>query len=365
MVSKDIKIADETLRDGEQQPYINFSKDQKISLAKDIFNSGVDYITLMPVSSDFEFRLAKEISEIGPVLCLTPCREEDIIKSLEISNNILLYQAVSDALLMHRNKGKSLEEARKSNLEKIIDSVTSAAKQGATIQFGLEDVTRADLNYVKTVLNAIEDYVCNICIADSVGASKPEEIKKLVAFVKSNTAHPISIHTHNDLGLADENAIAAVEAGADYISGTFTGIGERAGNMNLGNVITMLEKRGYKVRVSSEDAGVLDKKVYEYAKRAASLPNTEETFWHESGMHAHAFLNGDPLAYSAVNPADLGFEHKILFGKKSGISNFKYYLGDRYSDSEYRAFLAKIKELSIQNQKTYTFREVCEILGIS
>lgn len=361
---KTIRIIDETLRDGEQQPYINFSKENKLELAKMIFGAGVDYITLMPISSEYEFEVAEEISKNGPVLCLTPCIRASITKSLEISKDILLYQAVSDDLITHRHKTKDVKKARMKNLENIMDCVKFANELSARVRFGLEDVSRAKHDYIKEVISAIEPYVSHICIADSVGILNPDKTRDLVKFIKTHTKHPVIIHTHNDLGFADENAIAAVEMGAEYISGTFTGIGERAGNMNLGNVISRLHEKDFKVEIDVEKIDTINKKVFDYACRPPSLPSSESSFWHESGFHAHAFLSKDPMAYCGIDPYPLGFEHKIFFGKKSGIANFKYYLGDTYSDIEYREFLTKIKDLSIKNNRTYTFEEVCQILDV-
>lgn len=359
-----IGIIDETLRDGEQQAFINFSSKQKIELAKSIFKLGVDFITLMPVINKEDLETAKEISTLGKVICLTPCNEESIETSLQVSKYILLFQGVSDFLMKHRHKTDDLSIARVKNTQNIIKCLKKAQSLGAEIHFGLEDASRADAAYLNEIMEAVNPYISAVCIPDSVGIMKPEEITELISFIKTKTIHPIVIHTHNDLGLADQNAVAGVEAGATYISGTFTGIGERAGNMNLGNVIRLLVSKGYTFNINMDEIIPLEKNVEGAAKKQPAKPYSDEAFFHESGIHAHALLSGNLMAYNGVNPELLGKKHHVIFGKKSGISNFKFYLGDKFSDEIYRDFLNIIKKKSIEENRSFTFDEVRKFLGI-
>jgi benzylmalate synthase len=357
-------IIDETLRDGEQQAGINFSYEQKLDLASKIFDAGVDFITLMPVISDEEYLVSKQISEKGKVLCLTPCNESFIETSLSVSKYILLFQGVSDFLMKHRHKTEDVYLARKNNNKLILSCLEKSVSKNAEVHFGLEDASRANRQYLKEVLNLINPFVSLIYIADSVGVMKPEEIKDLVLFIKQNTNHPLVIHTHNDIGLADENAVAAVEAGCVGLSGTFTGIGERAGNMNIFNVVKKLKDIGFVSELDFSKINEIEESVIKFAQRVPAEPFSDEAFWHESGIHAHALLSKNPVAYNGVDPDSVGKKHVILFGKKSGISNFKFYLGDKYSDDQYRDFLKIIKDKSIKENKTFTFDETKSILNI-
>ncbi len=358
-------VLDNTLRDGEQQPLINFNKKQKIILAKAIRAVGVDFIDLMPIANKQEQEIVKELSNM-PLVLSTPLRDEAIDLSLSLKKNILVFQAVSDILLKKRYKKGPLDEIKKENIRRFRSLLRKIKKINKKIKlFAVgEDSSRAEMDYLLRLANSISEYIDGFFIADSVGYLIPEKVEELIKKLRKKCACPIGIHAHNDLGLADENTIRAVLAGAKIISGTFTGIGERAGNANLGNVLFKLRDIGIELRqIKYEKIKEVEALVRKYAKRGPAKPFSKEAFYVESGIHVHALLN-DPRGYSLIDPKLLGYEYKVFFSKKSGISNFKWYLGNKYSDEEYSDFRDKIKEISIKKNKSFTFEEVKKILNI-
>jgi benzylmalate synthase len=161
------------------------------------------------------------------------------------------------------------------------------------------------------------------------------------------------------------NTVSAIKAGASIIHGTFTGIGERAGNANLGNVLNILKKDG--IIFDQINYGLIpdiENKILEYAKRGPAAPFSEEAFYHESGIHAHAIHNGSARAYCAFDPELLGHKHRIIFGKQSGVSNFAYYLGDLFPHEKLSEFRDKLKPIAARTNRSYFFENAMKLLKL-
>lgn len=365
-MSREIIIIDQTLRDGEQQALVNFSQSQKVDLANLSNEIGADYIDLMPISNHAEWETVNTAINL-PLLLSTPLDQKAIEVSLGLKKDLVLFQAVSDILLPIRYK-KDIKAARKENIEIFKDKIKYLRKTaGDKIKIFVagEDSSRANFEYLVEFLKSIEKFADGYIISDSVGYLIPEKTKELTESLIKKTKLRIGIHAHNDLGLADRNTIAAVLAGADIVSGTFTGIGERAGNANLGNILRTL-KSEYSFdfpQINFEKISEMENLVYRYCGKCPAAPFSRESFYIESGIHVHAILNS-PSAYSIIDPKLLGYEHTVFFGKKSGISNFKYYFKKKFTDEQLKSFRDIIKDESIKHNRSYALDEVKNILHL-
>ena len=366
-LTKEILVLDHTLRDGEQQTFINFSYEQKQFLGNLIKKTGVQYIDLLPATAEVEREITRSFVKQGfnPMVG-TMLKKEAVDLALDCSaKNILLFQAVSDRLLKVRFNSDNLEKIKKDLIEEVIDISKYARSKGLNVFFAGEDMGRANQDFVLELAKKVSPFVDCFIIADSVGYMIPEKMEEIVKILKKEISCNLGVHCHNDMGNADENTIAAVLAGADLISGTFTGIGERAGNACLDNVLFTLKKR-HDILIKGINYELINnvcKNVKEIAKHGRVKPFSREAFFHESGIHVNALMK-DKFSYSCLDPSLLGLKHEVFFSKKSGISNFIWYFGDRFSKEEYIQMRDKIKEISIKENKTFTLKEIKEILSI-
>jgi benzylmalate synthase len=366
MTVKKIKVFDTTLRDGEQQACINFSQKQKLEIVAMLSDMGMDYIELMPCQNNMELNTVKKIIERNiPLTLVTPLKDIFLEQSMSLNSRIVLFQGVSDDLLSVRYSSSNINKVREKNINNFVESLKKIRdEKGCNIEIFIagEDSVNADKGYLAKLLKAIDPYIDAFIICDSKGTSNPAEISDLVSFVKLNTDVDIGIHTHNDLGNANANAVEAIKSGASILNGTITGIGERAGNCNIRKVLEELKEDGIIAENLNYDMlDEVESLVYKHAKRSASVPHSPQAFWHETGVHVNALLSDISKGYNAVDPKTLGLEHKVFFGKKSGVSNFKYFFRD-HDTKILEKLRDTIKEHSIINNKSYTFEEVMEII---
>jgi isopropylmalate/homocitrate/citramalate synthase/ubiquinone/menaquinone biosynthesis C-methylase UbiE len=350
-----IKLYDETLRDGEQQVGVVFSAAEKKILAKKIAGLGVDFIDIMiGVHPDEDALVSELIAEGIPIApaCMMNEQYVEEIRSRGVKKTILFY-SVSDILL--KTRGKTREEA--------INLICTWAKKvhelGIQFDFAAEDATRADYGFLVEVAKGIKPYVEHFMICDTVGCMQPSAMKKLIQDFKMDTGCAVGVHCHNDLGLAVENTVQAVLGGASLVSGTFTGIGERAGNACLEQVLKNLKDR-YGIISGGLDYDQLDalvEQVRELAVIGPAKPNTEQAFRSQTGIHISSLLM-DESSY-CIFP---GVKHTVWFGKYSGISNFKYLfereLNTPLPHQTYEEMRNKIKNMSISQKKTFNSQEV-------
>lgn len=351
-------ISDQTLRDGEQQVGIVFSSNEKIELACDLAKAGVDSIALMPGICSEEFEIAHTLISRGlPLIPDVPVKIE-YINEVQIlgAKHITLFAPTSNIMLSAR--GISPNE----NLKTVQEFARYANQQGLIVDFALEDASRTDIGYIIEVAQALKNYVNVLILCDTVGCLQPNLTKMLVQTVIRHTDMKIGIHCHNDLGLAVDNTISAVLSGAVMISGTMMGIGERAGNAALEQVLERLENH-YQFRFEKIDRELLRnvcRKVNQLVKTTAAKPLTKEAFYTQTGIHVNVMLQ-NPAAYT-IFP---GILPEIWFGKYSGTSNFKW-LFERVcnhplSENTYKYMRDKIKTLATQEKKTYSSEEILEM----
>lgn len=314
-------------------PGVHFSVEQKVSIARKLDEIGVHQVEAgFPAVSDSERECVKTIASLGldaDVLCLSRTLKQDIDASVECNvDMVLLFIATSELHLRYK-----LKLTRDQVLEKAVEAVEYAKAHGLKVSMSSEDSTRSDLSFMTDLFSRCEEAgAARLGITDTLGCAGPEAIQYLVSKVKENTRLPVSAHLHNDFGLATANAVAALSAGAEAIATTVGGIGERAGNVSLEQLV-MVMKHLYKRDIGLKTEGLTDltKMVFEAAK--LPVPATQpwvgpNAFSHESGIHVAAVLSC-PMTYECVNPEEVGNRRRLVLGKHSGTHIVKNRLDEK------------------------------------
>lgn len=376
-----LKIFDETLRDGEQQVGIFFDVETKYTLANLIVKTGVDHIALMPAVHHTEAKLAIRLIQNGfnnTLIASTMMSKKYIDESIQCGvKTIILFNALSDRLLWLRDtefrdcplpekiSATTINCIREKALSKIIDCLKYATDKGLKVYFAAEDASRADFDFLVECITKFESYIDNFILCDTVGILNPEDtkiwIRNLIDFTGDKT--PLSVHFHNDRGLALENTIQAILAGATGVSGTFGGIGERAGNVAIEQVLHGLQLRyGWTVAGINYDALA---EVTQHLSRhgfLANAPYSPESLHFETGIHVESLLRDRDSYYLFTKR-----KPEIWFGKFSGASNFKYLfekqLQQPQSPETYQKLREEIKELAIKEKRSFSAQHILQILN--
>lgn len=347
-----VRIYDTTLRDGEQTPGVTLTPQNKVKIAIQLNKLGVDVIEAgFPIISQGEMDAVKEIAEQNlscEISGLARAEKKDIDAVMKCSlKYVHTFIATSDIHLKYKLK-KTREEA----LQKAVEAVEYAKSHGLICEFSAEDATRTDREFLKQVYKAVVDAKTDrIDVPDTVGYSNPKYIDTLIRDLKAVVNVPISIHCHDDFGLAVANSITAIEAGASCAHVTINGLGERAGNASLEEFVMALHcLYGKKTRIKTE-------LLYETSRIVSSLtgiivqPNKaiigENAFGHESGIHTHGVLS-NPLTYEPINPEIVGRKRWLEAGKHAGIHGVSAML-EEYglvpSQEQLKEIVAKVKDL--------------------
>jgi methanogen homocitrate synthase len=348
----DVIIYDSTLREGEQMPGVRFTPAQKKDIARMLMDAGVHQIEAgFAAVSDDEKRAIKEVVSLGgdaDILSLARAKKEDIDAALSCDiDMILIFIATSD---LHIEK--KLRKSREEVLEAAISAIEYARAHGVMVGFSTEDTTRSDRDFLRQIYTAADAAGADrIGITDTVGCATPESIADLVKFVRSFSKNRLSVHLHNDFGLALANALSAVRAGANAVSTTVCGFGERAGNVPLEQfVMAMKFQYGIDLGIRTEKLTPLARKVCEYAG-VEMMPTQpwvgKNAFAHESGIHVAAILT-DPSTYEFLPPETVGNARRIVIGKHSGRSLISAKLAQRgmsASPEKLDAILKSVKRL--------------------
>lgn len=328
-----IVIYDSTLRDGEQMPGVRFTPEQKVEIATKLSDMGVPQIEAgYPAVSDQEMKAVKMISELGldsDILCLARTTKEDIDAAAECGvDMVLLFIATSDLHLRYK-----LKMTREEVLRRATSAVEYAHARGLRTSLSTEDSTRSDIGYMLTLYHAAEKAgAVRLGFTDTVGCASPDAISYVVEKIREETKLPLSAHLHNDFGLALANSIAALGSGAEAITTTVGGLGERAGNVPLEQFVMAL-KHLYKrdLGIKTEQFGELSSMVFKYANLPVPVNQPwigANPFSHESGIHVAAILNC-PMTYEPVNPGEVGNRRRLLLGKHSGTAIVRSRLEER------------------------------------
>ena len=342
-----IAIFDTTLRDGEQSPGCSMNLPEKVRMATQLERLGVDVIEAgFPIASDGDFAAVQAVSaECRTVTVAGLCRtaEADVARAAEALRSaahprIHTFVATSDIHLTHK-----LRKSRKDVLEMTRDAVRLARNFAAEVEFSAEDATRSDVDYLCDIFAVAVDSGASILnVPDTVGYTMPGEFSQLVRTVRERVVGDrdliISVHCHNDLGMAVANSLAAIEAGARQVECTINGIGERAGNASLEEIAMAMHVRADKFPFAT---GLDTRELYPASQLLSSIigfevqPNKaivgRNAFAHEAGIHQHGVIN-NPLCYEIMTPESVGVPaNSLVLGKHSG----RHALAMRYEELGY------------------------------
>ncbi|HEU4833679.1 MAG TPA: 2-isopropylmalate synthase [Pyrinomonadaceae bacterium] len=342
-----VSIFDTTLRDGEQSPGCSMNLTEKVRMANKLQDLGVDIIEAgFPIASEGDFAAVKAIAtQCRHVKVAALCRtaEQDVTRAAEALKyaarpRIHTFCATSDIHLEHK-----LKKTRAEVIAMTRAAVRQARSYADDVEFSAEDATRSDIDYLCEVLDAAVDAGASVLnVPDTVGYTTPNEYTRLVQQVRERVVRDrdviISVHCHNDLGLAVANSLAAIEAGARQIECTINGIGERAGNASLEEIVMALHVRADRLPF---ETGIKTTELYPTSQLLSSIvgfdvqPNKaivgRNAFAHEAGIHQHGVIN-NPLCYEIMTPESVGVPaNSLVLGKHSG----RHALSLRYAELGY------------------------------
>ena len=365
-----VRIFDTTLRDGEQTPGVSVTPEQKIQIAIKLDELGVDVIEAgFPIVSHGEMTAIKTISQYGlksEICALARAVQADIDAVINCDvNYVHTFIATSDIHMQHK-----LRMSREQVLEKAIWSVDYAKKHGMRVEFSAEDATRSDREFLRRVFKGVADAGADrLDIPDTVGYATPQYIAQIVTDVKAETNNevPISMHCHDDFGLAVANTISGIDAGASCAHVTINGLGERAGNASLEEFVMALQclynkKHNIKTELLYETSRYISNTMGIVVQPNKAIIG-ENAFGHESGIHTHGIIS-NPLTYEPISPEIVGRRRWLQAGKHAGAHGIKAMLEDfgiRPSDKQLQEIVEKQKSVADKGKSITT----AELLSIT
>ena len=317
-----VRIDDTTLRDGEQTAGVVFSNHEKIRIAKLLDEVGVHQIEVgIPAMGGDEKKTITEIVELGldtSILAWNRAVVDDVRHSIDCGvDAVAISMSASDIHIEHK-----LAKSRQWVLDQIRECVAFAKDKNLYVSVNAEDASRADLEFLLRFGQAAkEEGADRLRFCDTLGILDPFDTFNVISFLKKEGGLDIEMHTHDDFGMATANALAGIKAGATYVNTTVNGLGERAGNAALEEVVMALKYLG-KVDVGLHTSRFRELSEYVAAASARTIPAWKSivgtnVFAHESGIHADGVIK-NPLNYEAFAPEDVGLERQIVVGKHSG-----------------------------------------------
>ncbi|NFN87749.1 2-isopropylmalate synthase [Clostridium sporogenes] len=378
-MTRKIFIFDTTLRDGEQSPGASLNIHEKLQIARQLEKLGVDAIEAgFPIASNGDFEAVKAIAESikGPTIVgLARAKKQDIHRAWEALQyagkpRIHTFIATSDIHMKYK-----LKMTREEVLEQAVEAVKYARSLCPDVEFSPEDASRTQPEFLYKVLEAVIDAGATVInIPDTVGYSTPDEFGGLIKKVRKNVKNIgkalISVHCHNDLGMAVSNALAAVEEGADQVECTINGLGERAGNTSLEEIVMALKTRGNYYKCYTD---IISEQLYRASTLVSHLTGLQiqankaivgaNAFAHESGIHQHGMLN-NPETYEIMTPESIGLKQsQMVLGKHSGRHAFEEKLrelGYDLSAEDINSAFIKFKEVA--DKKKYVMDKDIEVM---
>ncbi len=345
-------IFDTTLRDGEQMHGVTYTIDEKILIAQQLSELGVPKIEAgFPITSDGETEAVKRIASLGldsQIVALARPLKADIDKALDCGvPYIHIFISTSD---LHIET--MMKTTREDVIRQAVEGIEYAKEHGVFVEFSPQDATRTEMDYLKEVCRAAEGAGAEMLnIPDTVGVMTPRMTFDFFKELKEATRVPLSAHAHNDLGQAVATSLAAVEAGAEQVHVCVNGLGERAGNTSLEQVVISLIAQ-YEI-----ETGINTRKIAETSSLVERLsgiympPNTpiigDNAFAHEAGIHVHGVLSHSGN-YEILRPEFVGKRSRIHAGKhagRHGISSLMEDLGLEPTRDQLRVVAAEVKRL--------------------
>jgi 2-isopropylmalate synthase len=367
-----VLIFDTTLRDGEQSPGCSMTLPEKLRVARALAELGVDVIEAgFPAASrgdwDAVNAVAREVQ--GPVICgLARCNAEDIelaAKALEAAPRHRIHVFLATSAIHREHK---LNMAKGEILRTAVEGVRRAREFASDVEFSPEDASRTELEFLAEVVEAvIEAGATTVNIPDTVGYTVPDEFAETFRYLRQNVRGieraVLSVHCHDDLGMAVANSLTAVVAGARQVECTINGIGERAGNCSLEEVVMALRTREAFFNVRT---GIHTSRLYPTSRLLASIVGMpiprnkavvgENAFAHESGIHQHGMLKHHST-YEIMRPQDVGLSRSsLVLGKHSGRHAFRERvreLGFELDDVEFNRVFEEFKALADKKKELF------------
>lgn len=352
-----IEIFDTTLRDGEQAPGIALSSDDKVRIAYALDDLGVDYIEAgFAVSSSIESETIRQLGESGlhaTVLSLARSVNKDI--DAVADTGVKYVHTFIGTSPLHREY--KLKMSKEQIIEKAVSTVEYARDRGLEVQFSCEDATRTELDYLLEVYKAVVDAgACAINVPDTVGVTVPQGMSYLIGKIAEQIHVPISVHCHNDMGLAVANTLAAVESGATICQATVCGIGERTGNAALEEVaINLFANYGVETVDLSKigPTAALVQRLTGFPLGYNKPVTGRNAFAHESGIHVHGVMNNS-ATYEPFLPELVGAQRHIIIGKHSGAHSVAGRLSDlgvKFPAERMDELMEEIKSVAIGDKE--------------
>jgi 2-isopropylmalate synthase len=367
-----IRIFDTTLRDGEQAPGCSMTLSEKLRVAKALSELNVDIIEAgFPAASPGDFESVKAIadSNFGPTICgLARCNPADIEKVYEAvkgADNHRIHVFVATSAIHREFK---LKMAKEEIIKSAVGAVQMARELVDDVEFSPEDASRTELSYLAEVVTAaIEAGATTVNIPDTVGYTVPAEFDELFRYLRDNVPNiddvTLSVHCHNDLGMAVANSLAAVNAGARQIECTINGIGERAGNCSLEEAVMAIKTRA---EFFGLETGIDTTRLYPTSRLVSSITGMhpprnkaivgENAFAHEAGIHQHGMLQ-NASTYEIMRPEDVGIsKSNLVLGKHSGRHAFRdrlVELGFELDEFETNRAFQEFKKLADKKKDVY------------
>ncbi|MFP3137787.1 MAG: pyruvate carboxyltransferase [Nitrososphaeria archaeon] len=373
-----VEVHDVTLRDGEQQAGVIFTKDDKVRIARALAEAGVDRIEAgMPTVSDQDFHAVREIAHLrlGPkIYSFARCMNADVDRALDADVDGVVMEIPSSDHLIERGYGWTVDRA----IELSISATRYAHDHGLRVVFFTIDATRSPFDTFWSIVGRVakEGYMDSLTVADTFGVLSPQGTVRFIERVRSVVDKPVEIHAHNDFGLGVANTVAAVLGGASTVHVSVNGIGERSGNTSLEETVMALRYLyGIRTGVRTERLRELSKLVSELSR--VSVPPQkaivgDNLFTVESGIivgwYRRLAERGDLLEMFPYKPSVVGQEGvKIAIGKKSGMDTIYYMaekMGVKLSEDEAMRVLRAVKEVSLARKGLLNEEELAALIRL-
>jgi 2-isopropylmalate synthase len=380
-MTSQVTIFDTTLRDGEQSPGASMNLAEKVQIAHVLDALGVDVIEAgFPIASNGDFEAVREVARqlTRPTIAgLARCHPKDIERAweaLQHAANPRIHVFLATSAIHRQYK---LGMAKEAIIQKTREGVAHAKQLCSDIEFSAEDAARTEPEFLAEVVEAaIAAGATTVNIPDTVGYAMPESFAQLIQYLKAHVSNindaVISVHCHNDLGMAVANSLAAVKAGARQVECTVNGIGERAGNCSLEEIVMALKTR---YDIFGLDTGIQTEEIMRASRTVSSITGLQvqrnkavvgrNAFAHEAGIHQHGVINARET-YEIMRPEDIGLSGgDLVLGKHSGRHAFRQWVEDHGFHLDQTQFEKAFEEFkALADRKKEIFDEDLEAIVI-